>query len=117
VLTNTADTNPAVYVWTDVGQDVVGDATPGYAGVAKLYNGVLGENTDGSVIQAALNAMYNSLVDTDAIKLDLAGGPLAGKVTVRENPDVSPQIRNISAGTSAMVAGETALASGARRAR
>jgi hypothetical protein len=112
VLTNTPDTVPAVYDWADVGQDVVGDATSDFAGVAKLYNDILSVNTDGSVTQGAINAMYASLNQTDAGKLNLAGGGLAGKVTAMPGPDSTPQLRNVSVGTSPLTPGSSALATG-----
>ena len=61
VLTNTQDTEPAVYIWTDVGQDVVMGATDAYAGVAKLYNDYDEANTDGSVTQAAVHSLAAEL--------------------------------------------------------
>jgi hypothetical protein len=83
VLTNTPDTLPAVYVWTDVGQDVVMGATDAYAGVAKLYNNYNGTNTDGSVTQAQIAVMYGILAGDLLLKLNKAQSSSdAGKALV-----------------------------------
>jgi hypothetical protein len=77
VLTNTPDTEPPVFLWTDVGQDVVADATDTYAGVAKLYNDLENSNTDGSVTQAAIGTAIN---DLSSGKQDKLAAGTAGNV-------------------------------------
>jgi hypothetical protein len=64
-LTNTPDTNPAVFSWADVGADTVAQANDTYAGIAKLYNGLENENTDGAATQAALVGALEDAPDTD----------------------------------------------------
>ncbi|MDR2660255.1 MAG: hypothetical protein LBC27_09780 [Spirochaetaceae bacterium] len=112
VLTNTPDTDPAVYVWTDVGQDVVGTATSDYSGVAKLYNNYTGENTDGSVTQAVIKAMYAVLTEAINLKLAKSGGALTGLLSAMASPTTSSQVRNISVGTAPLVVGSSALPTG-----
>jgi hypothetical protein len=112
VLTNTPDTDPAVYIWTDVGQDVVGDATPDYAGVARLYPDYTSANTNGSVTQAAISGMYTLLADALNLKLNISGGALTGILTAMNTPTTAAQVRSISVGTSALTPGTSALATG-----
>jgi hypothetical protein len=66
ILTNTPDTNPAVFSWADVGQDIVAQASDTFAGVAKLYNDLDDDNTDGSVTQAAIAGMLSDVPTVDA---------------------------------------------------
>jgi chemotaxis protein histidine kinase CheA len=101
VLTNTPNTVPPVFVWIDVGQDVVAQATDTYAGVAKLYNDLTNENIDGSVTQAALVVFFKSL-------LLKSGGAMTGTLA---DPTVA-QLRNIRYGTDDLVAGMSELATG-----
>ena len=112
VLTNTQDTEPAVYIWTDVGQDVVMGATDTYAGVAKLYNGYEEDNTDGSVTQAAVYGLKTALSAGIDAKVNKAGGTMTGLLAAMLNPTVSAQVRNISVGTASLTPGESALATG-----
>ena len=112
VLTNTPDTDPAVYVWTDVGQDVVMGATDTYAGVAKLYNGYAEANTDGSVTQAAVYGLNSALSTAIAAKLNSAGGTLTGLLSAMPTPTTAAQVRNISIGATPLTPGESALATG-----
>jgi hypothetical protein len=112
VLTNTQDTDPAVYVWTDVGQDVVMGATDTYAGVAKLYNGYAEANTDGSVTQAAVYGLNSALSTAIAAKLNSAGGTLTGMLSAMPTPTTAAQVRNISIGPTPLIPGESALATG-----
>jgi hypothetical protein len=65
VLANTPDTNPAVFSWADVGADTVSQANETYAGIAKLYNDLDNENTDGSVTQAALAGALKDAPEAD----------------------------------------------------
>jgi hypothetical protein len=112
VLTNTPDTDPAVFIWTDVGQDVVMGATDTYAGVAKLFNDYTGGSTEGSVTQAAISAMYGILSDALLTKLNKGGGTMTGLLGAMANPTTAAQMRNISIGTAALTAGSSALATG-----
>jgi hypothetical protein len=112
VLTNTPDTVPAVYEWADVGQDVVGDATPDFAGVAKLYSDYAGNNTDGSVTQAQIAVMYGILVNALATKFSNGGGNLTGPLIAAQNPDNTAQARNITVSSTLLTPGSSALATG-----
>jgi hypothetical protein len=112
VLTNTPDTTPAVYIWTDVGQDVVGDATPDYAGVAKLYNDYTEENTDGAVTQAVINAMSVLLSAGIDAKLSRAGGVMTGQLNAMPNQTMDAQVRDITVSATPLTPGSSALDTG-----
>ena len=112
VLTSTPDTDPAVYIWTDVGQDVVMGATDAYAGVAKLYNGYEEDNTDGSVTQAAVYGLNAGLSDAIAAKVSKSGDTLTGLLAAMPTPTTAAQLRNIAIGNTPLTPGESALASG-----
>jgi hypothetical protein len=77
VLTNTPDTTPPVFTITDVGQDTVGQATDELAGVAKLYNALGAENTDGAPTQAAVEQAVSGL-SADITNLEFQG-PIAAE--------------------------------------
>jgi hypothetical protein len=115
VLANTPDTDPAVFAWTDAGQDVVMGATEEYAGVMKLYSEYAGANTantDGAVTQAAVSAMYSVLTDALLAKLNKSGGNMTGLLKAMSNPTAAAQMRNITLSTSPLTPGESELATG-----
>jgi hypothetical protein len=112
VLTNTPDTAPTVYIWTDVGQDVVAGATDTYAGVAKLYNSYTGGNTDGSVTQAQISAMNTELIDDIQLKLMLSGGAMTGLLRAMPYPTQDSQVRNIAASMTALTPASSLLPTG-----
>jgi hypothetical protein len=112
VLTNTPDTEPAVYVWADVGQDVVSGATETYAGVAKLYNDYTGENTDGAVTQAAVKTLFDLLNSGVGEKLSRAGGIMTGQLNAMPNQTTDAQVRDITVSNSPLSPGISALDTG-----
>jgi hypothetical protein len=91
VITNTPDTEPSVFIVTDVGFDTVAQATDVLAGVMKLYTS-LGtstegeegeegeEGTDGTVSQAVLRVLFDEV----AAEIDGFTGGLADKLDVQQ---------------------------------
>jgi hypothetical protein len=93
-LNNTPDTQPAVFDWSDIGVEAIGIATDDALGLVKSGGDVEVNPATGemSVVEGAYVAQ-------------------GGATT---NPAVSASaVRNISAGTDDMTAGETELATGA----
>jgi hypothetical protein len=62
-LVSTPDTTPPIFVWVNTGPRSVAQATPETAGVARLYNTTDGQNQDGAVTQAAIEAALGNKVD------------------------------------------------------
>jgi hypothetical protein len=112
VLNNTPDTVPPVFIWADVGQDTVAGSTDTYAGIMKLFNTVEGTATDGSVTQAAINAMKEALITSISAKLSIAGGQLTGLAKAMPTPTNDSQLRNVTISTTPLTPGSSALPTG-----
>jgi surface protein len=61
-LTNTPNTNPPVFWFSNQGVQIITQANETTSGIAKLYN-ELGTNTDGSVTQDVVNDLSDSLIE------------------------------------------------------
>jgi hypothetical protein len=62
-------TTPPVFSFADIGQDIVGSATPDVAGIARLYN-ESGSNTNGAMTQSAVTTAFNDAYIAGADLLD-----------------------------------------------